>query len=73
MVLRWTSLVTKNPLSQCFRGFFVLGWTALYSILVPGAGVEPARRSAPDFKSGMSTSFIIRARGLILAHLRRLG
>ena len=29
--------------------------------LVPGAGIEPARLSAPDFKSGMSTSFIIRA------------
>ena len=29
--------------------------------LVPGAGIEPARRKAPDFKSGMSTNFIIRA------------
>ena len=28
---------------------------------MPGAGIEPARLAAPDFKSGMSTNFIIRA------------
>lgn len=28
---------------------------------MPGAGIEPARPKAPDFKSGMSTSSIIRA------------
>ena len=33
----------------------------LYQQMVPGAGIEPARLSAPDFKSGMSTNFIIRA------------
>src|SRR5690554_4962612 len=30
--------------------------------LVPGAGLEPAHLSVPDFKSGMSTNSIIRAR-----------
>lgn len=31
------------------------------TLVVPGAGIEPARPKAPDFKSGMSTSSIIRA------------
>ena len=31
--------------------------------MVPGAGVEPARLAAPDFKSGVSTDFTIRAGG----------
>src|SRR5690606_3403079 len=35
-------------------------WT-VREVLVPGAGIEPARPKAPDFKSGMSTSSIIRA------------
>ena len=30
--------------------------------MVPGTGIEPVRLSAPDFKSGMSTNFITRAR-----------
>src|SRR5690606_20779528 len=35
-------------------------WT-VREVLVPGAGIDPARPKAPDFKSGMSTSSIIRA------------
>ncbi len=39
-------------------------------VLVPGAGIEPARPKPPDFKSGMSTNFIIRA--LLVAHCKLL-
>ncbi len=31
--------------------------------LVPGAGIEPARLAASDFKSDASTNFATRARG----------
>lgn len=37
------------------------GFGRVELFMVPGAGIEPARLSAPDFKSGMSTNFIIRA------------
>jgi hypothetical protein len=30
-------------------------------VMVPGAGIEPARLAARDFKSRTSTNFVIRA------------
>lgn len=39
--------------------------------MVPWAGLEPARREAPDSESGMSTNFITKA-FLRLVHQERL-
>ena len=36
---------------------------AAFQILVPGAGIEPARLAAGDFESPASTNFTTRARG----------
>ena len=41
--------------------------------MVPGAGIEPARPKPPDFKSGMSTNFIIRAQQLRIVNCLAVG
>jgi hypothetical protein len=38
-------------------------------LLVPGAGIEPARLAAGDFESPASTNFTTRARGIALRAL----
>ena len=44
-----------------YRGF-------MHVILVPGAGIEPARLAAGDFESPASTNFTTRAFGLGRQH-----
>ena len=65
-VLRWRGRGRgggneKTGAMAGFSGAPSYPWVSGRRGLVPGAGLEPARLAAPDFKSGMSTNFIIRA------------
>jgi hypothetical protein len=46
----------------------------VFDLLVPGAGLEPARRisASADFKSAVSTDFTTRAAAVILAAIAEL-
>ena len=53
---------TKNPQSFVLCGFHGLLGMLLDFLVVPGAGLEPARLAAGDFGSPASTNFATRAR-----------
>ncbi len=60
---------TKNPRSHWeSRGFVGPSWIVCGVLLVPRAGIEPARREAADFESAASASSTIRA---ALQHVKR--
>ncbi len=50
-------LDSKTIASVDFKGFFGLPRTGMDRILVPKAGIEPARLAAVDFESTASTDF----------------
>ena len=52
---------TKNPQSLVLCGFHGLLGMLLDFLVVPGAGLEPARLAAGDFESPASTNFATRA------------
>jgi hypothetical protein len=51
----------KKPAKRELSGLIGLLQTLLINLLVPGAGLEPARLAAGDFESPTSTNFITRA------------